>query len=421
MTSGNMVRRSTRLAILATGLLSTLLPSPAPGLSAPEESQPRVHGEPIAIPNSRFTPSDRGSTAIESWSFEQRERELAFLTDEQRQKAQAFFAIPEDGQGVLLRTTSDFARADLLSTSIKLDPFRWIDVTVEYAVETGDPALFVCLRPTDDPSLVDLEFLPKTEPGKRNSAIVRLHSGLHGGDYSISISVVGNGVGRILSVEAANAGEYVRPTKPVFVVDLLHRQPTKELGWKDAERLVKVFGFPSIEFAHCTQVTREILESADPALIILSPVGKDGPTPQNTDMDRLNESVRTAVRHGAPVVGICAGHQVLAWLNPTARGGEGREWGPTRIEIIKDDPLFGGMPRAPVLVLSESHNAIVEDGFRGRAETIASTDICKTQIFRYRGRPWYSFQAHIERGWEDSCPEAYLLWKNMLRDWKLVE
>ena len=92
----------------------------------------------------------------------------------------------------------------------------------------------------------------------------------------------------------------------------------------------------------------------------------------------------------------------------------------TRIEVVKEDPIFEGLPRQPLFVISESHNAVVGPSFRGRMEIIASSPACKTQIIRYRKKPWYTFQGHIERGWEDSCPEAYLLWKNMFRKWSLI-
>ena len=87
---------------------------------------------------------------------------------------------------------------------------------------------------------------------------------------------------------------------------------------------------------------------------------------------------------------------------------------------MKDDPIFAGLPRYPVFVASESHRAMIHDAEFGTAENLASSQICETQVFRYPGKPWYTFQPHIEREWEYSCPEAYLLWKNMLRNWDLI-
>ena len=82
--------------------------------------------------------------------------------------------------------------------------------------------------------------------------------------------------------------------------------------------------------------------------------------------------------------------------------------------------MFFRLPRYPFFYLSESHNYAPKDAYDRRMLIVASSDKCRTQICRCRGRPWYTFQGHIERGWEDSCPEAYLLWKNMLRHWALI-
>jgi GMP synthase-like glutamine amidotransferase len=95
------------------------------------------------------------------------------------------------------------------------------------------------------------------------------------------------------------------------------------------------------------------------------------------------------------------------------------EWGPTRLRIVKEDPLFEGLPRHPYFYASESHFASVSDEFAD-ADILASTGFCAAQILKYPGKPWYTFQCHIERDWEYACPESYLFWKNMLRMWKLA-
>ncbi len=54
------------------------------------------------------------------------------------------------------------------------------------------------------------------------------------------------------------------------------------------------------------------------------------------------------------------------------------------------------------------------------AEVIAKSKKVPVEVLRFREKPWYTFQAHIEREWEYACPEAYILWQNMLRKWKLA-
>jgi len=65
-------------------------------------------------------------------------------------------------------------------------------------------------------------------------------------------------------------------------------------------------------------------------------------------MLRAEELVRGIDRAGAPLLGICFGHQMIA----QALGGEvkknprGREIGTVRLQRLADDPLFAGLPRS---------------------------------------------------------------------------
>ena len=388
----------------------------------------------LPIKNPRFAAGDSEGQPVKDWVFEAVKLNIkegsAVAKLEVTPKGEAALLMPPEGPGVLLKGTTETARGDLISAPFKLAPFRLVDVTVEYTFDSGEPLLFVCLRPTAERGLVDLDFLPQNQPGTEGRATVRLHSGLFEGDYSLALSIGGVGTARVLSIEARSAGDYPRPDKPVFVVDLLrdNPRPDGELGWGDAAKFVELFGFPSVKHGHFTQVTPEMLKAADPALIILSPKGADLKRPNR---QKLTVAVQAAMDHGVPMVGICAGHQALpmvigqgAFIYRQAEDlPEGRkylaEWGPTKLQIVKNDPLFEGLPRYPYFYASESHQASVSDEFTG-ADVLASTDFCKTQIFHYPDKPWYTFQCHIERGWEVSCPEPYLFWKNMFRMWELA-
>lgn len=90
------------------------------------------------------------------------------------------------------------------------------------------------------------------------------------------------------------------------------------------------------------------------------------------------------------------------------------ESAPTILTAVKDDPIFKGLPRYPRFPALSNHDHAIKDAFRG-VGLIASSEVCKAHIFHYRGKPWYTFQAHIEQGWSHVCPEAMLLWKNLLR------
>jgi GMP synthase-like glutamine amidotransferase len=94
------------------------------------------------------------------------------------------------------------------------------------------------------------------------------------------------------------------------------------------------------------------------------------------------------------------------------------EWGTFKIDVKRKDPIFDGLPKTSYFHAFESHNYSVERA--GKMQILASSEKVETQVVRYKGKPWYSFQARIEEGWEDSCPEAYLLWKNMFKIWRLL-
>ncbi|MHC4946130.1 MAG: glutamine amidotransferase-related protein [Planctomycetota bacterium] len=383
--------------------------------------QAQTTDQTIPLKNSRFLPNDgkisevrevskesddgkdRYDGPVKDWRFEEKVKGASLI-------------IPDDGQGVIFQADSETARGDFVSTPFKMNPFRWVDVLVEYQVETGKPVLFVCLRPADDPSLVDLAFLPKARKGKKKIETVRVHTGIMDTDYCLALAVMGTGSVRALKIEASEAGLYQRPDKPVFVLDITQsREPRGgRLEWDGIDKLVKVFGFPSIEHIHYSKFTAKKLKAIDPALVVLSPMCKKW---GKADRGKVDLAIRRAVYFGVPVVGICFGHQLLA-QNHGSGGTRICEWGVHRIDVKRKDPIFEGLPRSSHFYANEAHSYAVERA--GKMLTLASSEKVDSQIFRYKNKPWYSFQARIEQGWEDSCPTTQLLWKNMFRKWGLL-
>lgn len=99
------------------------------------------------------------------------------------------------------------------------------------------------------------------------------------------------------------------------------------------------------------------------------------------------------------------------------------EFGPSKIEIVKDDTIFLNLPRYPVIQSSFSNNKWVGVSYI-HAESLAHSKLCKTAILKYNynaNYPWYTFQFHPERDWEYSCPESALLIKNLLEYWGFIE
>jgi GMP synthase-like glutamine amidotransferase len=353
---------------------------------------------------------------VAGWTFEP----IGYARDVGRQRVirvgpegDSELGAPDPGSGVLLRGRSPTARGDLVSAPFLLEPYRWIRVTVTYRVVAGEPLVFAALRPAADRALVDLEFVANRPSRAAKRAQVDLHSSAAEGPYSLALSVGGEGAVEFHAVTAEERGAYLRPGRPLCVLDIRSADPAREPSANFA-RVASLFGFPRVEYLHHTTFRREQLDAIDPALIILPGLASS----QGLDSTQVDRAVLAAVDGDTPVVGVCFGHQVLARAHG-AKLGRTAEWGPVRIEVVERDPLFWGLPRRGAFFVSESHDfAVVEPV--GRMQAIGSSATCATQVFRYRGRPWYTFQGHIERGWEVATPEAVLLWKNMLRRWRLL-
>ncbi len=406
-----MTARRPNLPVLcATALLALAAPLRPQEATRPEVQFPDV----TQLAPLRFGEPDDGGPWIAGWTFES----IGYGDDRGRElrvgpEGHAELVAPEKGEGVVLQGAAETARGDLVSAPFALAPFREVDVEVRYRIEEGRPLVFACLRPTEDRTLVDLEFLAGVGKRRDRTQTVRLHSGSHQGPYSIALSIAGEGSVRLLSVEAEEVGDYPCPERPLCVIDIRSADPNRA-PHPNFARVAAVFGFPSVEYLHYSEYSREKLDAIDPSLVILPGLASS----KGLDSKAMDRAVLDAAEYGAPVVGVCLGHQVLA-RSLGAELGRASEWGPTEIGVVRRDPLFAGLPRGPRFFASESHNYQVERPV-GDMQIIASSEVCKTQVFRYRDRPCYTFQGHIERAWEVEAPEAVLLWKNMLRGWGLA-
>jgi GMP synthase (glutamine-hydrolysing) len=113
-----------------------------------------------------------------------------------------------------------------------------------------------------------------------------------------------------------------------------------------------------------------------------------------------------------PMIGFCAGHQLIAHAfgapvgpigelppgekDPQPDYGPGliKESGVQEVELVAADPLFAHLPRC--LRVVEDHYWEVKTlptGF----EWLAKSDLCAIQAFRHQSRPLYGTQFHPER------------------------
>lgn len=110
-------------------------------------------------------------------------------------------------------------------------------------------------------------------------------------------------------------------------------------------------------------------------------------------------------------IGFCAGHQLMAvalggTVNrmrklrkgeidsaPTYFPGWFKEWGPSRVKILKPHPLFHGLP--PEIKIIQYHSDEVASLPRS-LDLLASSGDCRIQAFAHRNRPFFGTQFHPE-------------------------
>jgi GMP synthase-like glutamine amidotransferase len=155
------------------------------------------------------------------------------------------------------------------------------------------------------------------------------------------------------------------------------------------------------------EVTPELMREKNVAALALS-----GSTSDWVQYDFSTfETLKQIITGGSvPVIGLCGGHQLLAYLYGGQCGplrklkpgepdpanfapGWFKEVGYSPVSIIKDDPIFEGLGPAPVFF--QSHYWQISH-MPPDFENLASTAECPVQVVRHKHQPIYSTQFHPE-------------------------
>jgi GMP synthase (glutamine-hydrolysing) len=169
-------------------------------------------------------------------------------------------------------------------------------------------------------------------------------------------------------------------------------------------RLTEVLG------AEVESVHYEALEAPTAEALVLSGSFDAWAMHDRRHLGRLYEALR---RYPGPVLGICAGMQLLTWfgggeVKPLGRPPEAAV-GFQPIEIVApDDPLFHSLERKPEVFQEHTHHVSrLPVGF----EVLATGSRCPVQALRRTGQPVWGVQFHPE-AWDETRPAGERVLRN---------
>lgn len=136
------------------------------------------------------------------------------------------------------------------------------------------------------------------------------------------------------------------------------------------------------------------VSSFDAVIMTGSPLSVTEPTEW---MKRSADYLVDAAARGKPVLGVCFGHQLLAWTYgaQVIRHPQGRELGTVEVELTsagRASPLFDGFP-SRFDVQATHEDVVVKAG--AELEVLATNSHCEVQAFSVGPRTW-GVQFHPE-------------------------
>ncbi|MGV8093094.1 MAG: type 1 glutamine amidotransferase [Mangrovibacterium sp.] len=160
------------------------------------------------------------------------------------------------------------------------------------------------------------------------------------------------------------------------------------------------------EITEFTQPIAAILKGSDPEVETIDyrdcPITRFGESdgviisgsPQGDDIVEHHQPFFQWIRTcNKPVLGICAGHHIAGYMyGSTYLRSEEPESGRVTIEILKDDPIFTGLPKRFEVWQMHNDSITLPSDFIHLAKSAG----CMNQAMRHAERPLYTLQFHPE-------------------------
>jgi GMP synthase-like glutamine amidotransferase len=215
-------------------------------------------------------------------------------------------------------------------------------------------------------------------------------------------------------------------TEPLVVfLDTIHPNyfPSKlPYVEKVKQRSEELSGLPCL-VVHLSQLPKADMRRANIKAIIID-------NPVETISARLTNLLYAFIRETPiPMIGFCGGHSTMYTayggvgaymrplrpgeidLSPSYHGGYYKEWAFMPVRIIKQDPLFDGLPDP--FIMQEFH-AFEAKQLPDFLDVLASTDECRVQVIKHKEKLHYGTQFHPE-DYDVQHPDGKTLWRNFFK------
>jgi GMP synthase-like glutamine amidotransferase len=177
---------------------------------------------------------------------------------------------------------------------------------------------------------------------------------------------------------------------------------------------------------HYTQIGHALLDRLEARAVVVS---GHSTLIEHYDPEDLAPLVALIRETATPMLGLCGGHQLIgltfgaqpAPMGPLAPGerdpkpdlapGMRKDWGPCRVDIALDDPLFAGL----------DDTVVVEQRHYWELKTVPSSFVrlagspgCRVEAMRHGSRPLYGLQFHPEL-YSEPHPDGRTILTNFFR------